>query len=318
MSLFEINKKYIDKKIDKQEYIDNMSTIHVILDEYCEYINKTDIKSIKLSNDGILFEFKSTKIKILQNRFDRRSVPYEVLNFENYEKEDYTFFINILKNINNSLINEADCYFLDIGANIGWYSLNISSKFKNIFSLAIEPILPTFSSLKTNIKANKLNKKIKAFKIGFSDKKSTIVFHYDKNFTSSASMKNITKNIESEVIKCSVDLLDDFSNKLSKNIEFVKIDTEGSELLVLQGGLKTIEKHKPFLMIEMLRKWSAEFNYHPNEIIELLKNVGYICFANENNKVEEIEFINENTIPTNFFFLHKEKHKKEIENILNF
>lgn len=317
MALFEINKKYKDKKIDKQEYINNMSNIHIIFNEYSDYIKNTDVKSIKISNEGIIFEFKSQKIKLLQKNFDKRAVPYEILNFENYEEVDYNFFIKTLSSIYNGLKNKK-CFFIDIGANIGWYSLTISSRFKNIESLAIEPIKYTYKALQENIKLNKLERKIKLFNLGFSDKKGFLDFYYDKNFTGSASMKNITKNINAEAVSCNVELLDEFTNNLNKNIEFVKIDTEGSELFVIKGGLKTIEKNKPFIMIEMLRKWSAEFNYHPNEIIELLKNLGYKCFANEDNKVKEVKVIDEYTIPTNFFFLHEEKHKNQIKNILNF
>ncbi|MEK7432441.1 MAG: FkbM family methyltransferase [Cyanobacteriota bacterium] len=317
MTLFEINKNYKENILEKHIYIDNMSNVHLLLHEYSKYINNTDIKSIKILDGFIIFEFKSEKILLKQNVFDKRAVPYEILNFENYEKTDYNFFIKIITYIYNSL-KIKKCFFIDIGGNIGWYSLNISSKFKNIESLAIEPIQYTYNTLQENIKINKLEKKIKSFNLGFSDKKGFLDFYYDKNFTSSASMKNITKNTNSELIRCNVELLDEFANNLDKNIEFIKIDTEGSELFVIKGGIKTIEKNRPFIMVEMLRKWSAEFNYHPNEIIELLKDIGYKCFANENNKVEEIFLINENTIPTNFFFLHNKKHKKQIENIFSF
>ena len=63
----------------------------------------------------------------------------------------------------------------------------------------------------------------------------------------------------------------------------------------------------------MLRKWTKKFHYHPNEIIDLLKNIGYGCFKiTQGCLLNEVFEINENTIETNFVFLHKEKHNSLI------
>ncbi len=86
-------------------------------------------------------------------------------------------------------------------------------------------------------------------------------------------------------------------------LDFIKCDVEGAELLTFQGGLKTITKYKPIVFTEMLRKWSAKFNYHPNEIIELFKDIGYGCYFVVNDKLHEIKMMTDETIETNFFFL---------------
>jgi hypothetical protein len=67
---------------------------------------------------------------------------------------------------------------------------------------------------------------------------------------------------------------------------------------------------------EMLRKWSEKFNYHPNEIIELFRSIGYGCFHVTNNKLKEIAEMTDETIETNFFFLHLEKHVNELNELL--
>jgi hypothetical protein len=67
----------------------------------------------------------------------------------------------------------------------------------------------------------------------------------------------------------------------------------------------------------MLRKWSAKFNYHPNEIISLLGEFGYLCFAVNKERLIEIPLMDENTIETNFFFLHSEKHADKIKFFTN-
>ena len=104
-----------------------------------------------------------------------------------------------------------------------------------------------------------------------------------------------------------------------ERIDFIKLDVEGAEIFALRGGLKSIEKHKPILFVEMLRKWAAKYGYHPNEIIGMLEQVGYICcFACELDsalRLTRLETMTDQTQETNFFFLHKEKHKAQIQRL---
>ena len=64
------------------------------------------------------------------------------------------------------------------------------------------------------------------------------------------------------------------------------------------------------IFIEILRKWSAVFNYNANEIIKILSKIGYDCYAYNacNNKMENIRKIRENTLQTNFIFTCKNIH----------
>jgi hypothetical protein len=62
---------------------------------------------------------------------------------------------------------------------------------------------------------------------------------------------------------------------------FIKIDTEGTELDVLEGGEKVIERDKPNLMIEVY----DEFNKYPVETtFEFCFKHGYKCFYNHRGK----------------------------------
>lgn len=65
----------------------------------------------------------------------------------------------------------------------------------------------------------------------------------------------------------------------------------------------------------MLRKWSAKFNYHPNDIISFLSELGYRCYALSKENVQIINEVDENTIATNFLFLHPKKHKKLVKKL---
>ena len=110
-------------------------------------------------------------------------------------------------------------------------------------------------------------------------------------------------------LDCTTDTIDLYVIKNNiKKIDFIKCDVEGSELFVFQGGIESIKKYSPVIFTEMLRKWALKFNYHPNDIINLFKNIGYNCYYSSSGSLKPIDIVTEDTIPTNFFFLHPDVH----------
>jgi len=77
---------------------------------------------------------------------------------------------------------------------------------------------------------------------------------------------------------------------------------------VFRGALQTLGRDKPVVFTEMLRKWTAKFAYHPNDIIQLFGKLGYACYTVDGVMLRRIDQVTESTIETNFFFLHQEAH----------
>lgn len=100
------------------------------------------------------------------------------------------------------------------------------------------------------------------------------------------------------------------------HVDFIKCDVEGAELLAFQGAKETLQRDKPIVFTEMLRKWAAKFNYHPNEIIMLFSTFGYRCFYADGEALKELLVMTDETLETNFFFLHCEKHEQVINKLL--
>ena len=64
--------------------------------------------------------------------------------------------------------------------------------------------------------------------------------------------------------------------KFDNKISFIKIDVEGFEQRVLEGGLKTIKHHKPIILFEQI---VSEFKSESTNSILILKKLGYkICW----------------------------------------
>jgi hypothetical protein len=85
---------------------------------------------------------------------------------------------------------------------------------------------------------------------------------------------------------------------------------------VYLGALECLKRDAPIVFTEMLRKWSAKFGYHPNEIIRLLAGIGYRCFVVSGDALTEFREMDDETVQTNFFFLHAENHASKIDRYL--
>jgi FkbM family methyltransferase len=57
--------------------------------------------------------------------------------------------------------------------------------------------------------------------------------------------------------------------------QFMKIDVEGAELLVLQGAAKMFSSHRPLMLIEVFAPWERAFGYRPWDVLSWLRERGY-------------------------------------------
>lgn len=157
---------------------------------------------------------------------------YENDNFKYIKK--HSFFKN-------------DFIFIDIGANIGIYTIFISKLFKNcIKTYSFEPIPNTFEILKKNINKNNINK-VDLFNIALSDQKKLVTMSSDfKNGINQSAVYTIKNNGE---IKINSDKLDNILKLTDKKI-FIKSDTEGHDLNVLKGMREHLVANNCFIQIE--------------------------------------------------------------------
>lgn len=296
-------KQYKLGEIDKKKYIEEMYTLHSKLFEYGKYIQNSCINSIEIKQNFLILKLKDG-INLIYHVPDKRSAAFDLLSFKFYEKEELDIILAVI---------EPNMVIFDVGANIGWYSINFAKTYDSVMVYGFEPILQIFNLLKENIIINKL-KNVKLFNIGLSNVCEEQVFYYDMHATAYTSIKNNLEKENIHKIYSKVEKMDDFIfyNKISK-LDFIKCDVEGTELYVLQGGNKSIEKFLPIVMVEMVRKWTANFYYHPNKIINFFSDLNYQCFKIKNKKLIEFPFMDEETLDTNFLFLHKNKHKNTIK-----
>ncbi len=162
--------------------------------------------------------------------------------------------------------------FVDIGANIGTYSIVAADLRVNC--MAFEPIESNFKSLEKNIALNNFGNLILAFKFGLSDKKENVNFNFDP-LKPGASSIHPHKRM-GEVIQVQLEEFDNLNLTKVNAAEsiLIKIDIEGMELNALKGMRKTLSKKKNIILI-IETKHSGEQN-----IRELLKEFGNFKFEN--------------------------------------
>ncbi len=306
MNLQQLKTEFKSGRITKPEYIDRMHEKHRALFEYAEFIKDTDIKLIEIAGDSVVMTTRSHGIKLICDKDDKRIIPVEMLNFDYYEKEDLDMML--------ALIDDGFSVF-DIGGNIGWFAITVAKLRQSTKVLTFEPIPKTFGYLTSNLALNGVNN-VHPHNFGFSSQKQELTFFYYPEGSGNASSANLSSHDSVQQITCQVKKLDDFVAENNLAVDFIKCDVEGAELLVFQGGMETVIAHRPIIFAELLRKWASKFNYHPNEVIRLLKGAGYRCFTARDKALAEFHVMDDDTVETNFFFLHAEKHAALINRLV--
>jgi len=302
----ELKAQYIAGQIQKSEFIMKAhQCFHSILFDLAGELANTDIASIELTDNRVCMLSRLDGIRILVDNADHRTAPVEILNFNAYEPELASVIRSLAPSMNT---------MLDIGANIGWYSLLVQKINPSAVIHAFEPIPATFQKLKDNIDLNNATN-VYLHNYGLSSQPGTFPFFYYADGTGNASLQNLANRDDAQIFECDLKTLSGIENDLfvNKTLDFIKCDVEGNELSVIQGGVGLIERHKPIILLELLRKWSARFNYHPNEVIELLRaDHGYDSYVcSHDSRLSPIQLITDETIETNFFFVHAESRLRE-------
>ncbi len=156
------------------------------------------------------------------------------------------------------MVKNAQIVF-DIGAHIGYYSL-IAAAFgvKKVVAFEIHDAFTKI--LLRHAKANCFNNiQIINRPVGLSGKEITFENYGVKTKKTAIS-------------------LDEFCDNLVLYPEVIKIDVEGYEYDVLQGGYKMLSKTKPLILLGLHPKKLLAMDYNTDQVLNLLINSGYFIY----------------------------------------
>jgi len=168
--------------------------------------------------------------------------------------------------------------FVDIGANIGYYSVYLSDFFEEIH--CIEPVSDSYQLLRRNIELNGLSTRCSLYNccVGSHNGKGRMLvsrsrncsrlMHHGERQTSSAAA-----TVEYVPIKRLASILD--CQRL-KGPVFVKMDVEGYEYEILKSHVDFLTCKTPTLFVEIHETLGPE---KIRELLQILDSLGYVVLC---------------------------------------
>lgn len=225
--------------------------------------------------------------------FSNDTVFYESMKNGNIYEEEL-----ILDNIIPLFINNSsNKVILDIGSHIGTHSIVYSKLISNAKIYVFEPQTEIFKLLKKNMEDNHF-KNVEIFNNAVGHKivdttMSNMLYdgyncniEYNTNKILNYGGIGLGENGES----CSMITIDSLD---LERCDYIKIDVEGAEILVLMGGINTIQKYKPYIFFEKTDKCVSEemkkslnIDFEVMDTIDFLNDIGYQC-----KKIDECNYL---------------------------
>ena len=183
---------------------------------------------------------------------------------------------------------KAGSVFYDLGAHWGYFSILASAIVKDNGKVySFEPIPYNFARLQKNIGIN-CTVNIEAFNLAISDKEGVSLFSNTEDSFANTYVDSESRNDGIQVT--TIDLNSFISKNEARPPDFMKIDVEGAEMDVLNGGKVSIEKYRPVIHLSThdkhvkgidnkCRSWMADIGYEMNKISIGQGISDYVCMS---------------------------------------
>jgi FkbM family methyltransferase len=260
---------------------------------------------IMLPPSGVM-KIKDASGKVLQIMTNQTNyLTYLIFWHGGFHRFEYTdIFIRLIKKVTA---------FYDIGANIGYYSLLAAMENEKIRIVGFEPATGPLFYFKENVRINSFNN-IKVESIALSHKEGEIEFYEIKNKKyrylehnlggeSNTGSKTTGRNFVLNRVKTST--LDNYvSITGERNLDLIKMDTEGTENLILENSDFVLREMKPIVICETL------FNTIEPELERIMRTYGYefYCHIPAGLKKQQTIVRKEDDGISNCFFVHPDKY----------
>lgn len=213
------------------------------------------------------------------------------------------------------LIKNTDV-FLDIGANIGYFSILANKLNPNCKVVAFEPSLGSLHFLRENIELNG-SKSIVVVDKAVSNLNGTLTFNEVTNLKYPWVKFNLngSNSLAGEYIKSTFNFYDVQVTKIENvvedlklsSIDLIKLDTECTEHLILDCSVEVIQEKKPIIICEVYPVIEAEVE---NIILSKLTDYSIFQYKAETQKLIKIDTFQEilkSDLDRNFVFCPSSK-----------
>lgn len=175
-----------------------------------------------------------------------------------------------------SVLMSPQGVFVDVGANIGWHSLQLAARYPDARCHAYEPHPEIFRQLARNARLSSLkNLTLNRYALGSTSREG--VFHlqestaYNRGLSSGTLNSDLRHNSWEAAIRFDpLDLV--LSERDRQVVSLIKIDVQGCELDVLAGARRTIVEAHPTIILEFESRYHIDPEREIREILALLPN----------------------------------------------
>ena len=176
---------------------------------------------------------------------------------------------------------EPDRDVIDVGANVGFYTILAGKQMQSGRVLAIEPTPQAFQRLQTNVVQNGVNSKTILVNGAASDEGGRqLDLNTIPDKEEYASLGRLIHPAASKdrytTVSVTTFTLDELVEKYDLNPAIIKIDVEGAEAQVFSGASKILSQHRPVIISELSNALLRDAGIRGVDIVAKIEEHDYI------------------------------------------
>lgn len=174
-------------------------------------------------------------------------------------------------------LGSATKTLVDVGANIGLISLGVLAEVPGARIFAFEPGRHQHDLFRGTIRRNGLERAITLSPLALSDRPGRAEFAvHSTRHSSGDGFVDTGRAGPSRIVSVETDTLDRWWERSGRpSIDVIKIDTEGSELLVLRGASEVLTHCRPVLFLEIHPPNVRGYTYSTDDVRWHVEGQGY-------------------------------------------
>jgi len=207
-----------------------------------------------------------------------------------HPKESRKYFSAAMVDDYREILAEGD-FCIDIGAHTGDSTIPMAMAVGNAGCvLALEPNPYVYHVLEKNARANSHIINVKTRMAAVSTKEGFLEFEYsDSGFCNGGRHEGISAMKHGHAFKLEVfcvdiekELREDYDEWMPR-LKFIKVDTEGFDLYVLQSMLNVIKTWRPIVKAEVFKQTDRNYRI---ELLSMFEDLGYSIFKIEEEPIK--------------------------------
>ena len=168
---------------------------------------------------------------------------------------------------------------IDIGANVGFYTILFAKNLSRRRVLSIEPTANALQRLYKNIELNSVKKNVIVYEgvaINYTGKAEIKIIEGKEEYSSIGEIKHPSvfgSAYISKKVSCTT--VDELIKQDSLDIGFVKIDVEGAEHIVFEGCKELLKFHRPIIISEISEKMLKQNGSSSKDLLNFIFQFDY-------------------------------------------